>query len=86
MLVSEIELFEALSEQLGKDKAKTLVKYVESKVDKRLDENTRLFATKEDIANLKTEIANSKVDIVRWVVATSIALAGLIIAVVKFLW
>lgn len=85
MFVSEIELYEALSQQIGAEKAKTLIKYVESKVDKRLEENTRLFATKEDIANLKSEIANAKVDIIRWVVATGIALAGLIVAVVKFL-
>ena len=85
MIVSEIELFEVLSQQLGAEKAKTLVQYVENKVDKRLEEKTNVFATKEDIANLKTEIANAKVDIVRWVVATGIALAGLIIAVVKFL-
>ncbi len=56
MIVSEIELFEILSQQLGRDKAKTLVEYVEHKVDKRLEDKTNLFATKEDIANAKVEI------------------------------
>jgi hypothetical protein len=56
MIVSEIELFEALAKELGREKAKSLVEYVESKVDKRLEESTNLFATKEDVANAKVEI------------------------------
>ena len=56
MIVSEIELFEVLASQLGKEKAKALVEYVEHKVDKRLEEKTNVFATKEDIANAKVEI------------------------------
>jgi hypothetical protein len=66
MLVSEIELFEILSQQLGREKAKTLVEYVEAQVDKRLEGKTNVFVTKEDIVNLKTEIANSKVETLRW--------------------
>jgi hypothetical protein len=61
MVVSEIELFEALAKELGNEKAKSPVEYVEHKVDKRLEEKTNLFATKEDIAN-------AKVDILRWTV------------------
>ena len=50
MVVSEIELFEVLSQQLGAEKAKSLVQYVEAKVDKRLEDKTSVFSTKEDIA------------------------------------
>ena len=85
MSISEIQLYEILASKLGKEEAKILVEFVESKAEKKLDEKTTVFATKEDIANLKTEIANAKVDVVRWVVGTGIALAGLIIAIVKFL-
>ena len=60
MIVSEIELFEALSQQLGADKARTLVKYVATKVDKRLSENTIFFATKDDIAKLDVKISETK--------------------------
>jgi hypothetical protein len=85
MTVSDIQLYEILASKLGKEEAKVLVEFVESKTEKKLDEKVSTFATKEDIANLKSEIANAKVDIVRWVIGTGIALAGLIIAVVKFL-
>jgi hypothetical protein len=85
MAVSEIHLYEALASKFGKEEAKNLVEFVELKTEKKLNEKTSVFATKEDIANLKIEIAHSKVDIVRWIVATAIALAGLNFAVSKFL-
>ncbi len=77
--------YEILSSKLGKEEAKVLLQFVESKAEKKLEDKVSVFATKEDIANLKTEIANAKVDLVRWVVGTGTALAGLIVAVVKFL-
>ena len=49
MVVSEIELFQILSQQVGAEQAKALVHYVEMKVDKRLEDKTTIFATKEDI-------------------------------------
>jgi hypothetical protein len=67
MLVSEIELFEALSEQIGKEKARVIVKYMESKIDKRLDEKTNLFLTKQD-----------KVDIIKWMFAFWIGAIGVL--------
>ncbi|HXH17602.1 MAG TPA: hypothetical protein VNJ07_00860 [Chitinophagales bacterium] len=70
MIISEIELFEALSQQLGAEKAKTLVKYVEAKVDKRMEENTSVFATKEDLARLEgkltVKLTETKAEIIKW--------------------
>lgn len=65
--VSEIELFEALSEEIGKEKAKIFVKYMESKIDKRLDEKTNLFLTKQD-----------KVDMIKWMFAFWIGTIGVL--------
>jgi hypothetical protein len=78
MVISEIELYQILSEQLGEAKAKSLVQYVETKIDKRLDEKTNVFATKEDLAN-------AKVDIIKWLVGSAIAIISLVIAGVKLL-
>lgn len=70
MVISEIELFEVLSQQLGAEKARILVRYVETKVDKRLEENTSAFATKEDVARLEgkleTKISETKAEIIKW--------------------
>jgi hypothetical protein len=67
IIVSEIELFEALSEQIGKEKAKIFVQYMESKVDKRLEEKTSIFLTKQD-----------KVDIIKWMFAFWIGTIGVL--------
>ena len=59
MIVSEIDLFEVLAKELGREKAKSIVEYVEHKVDKRLDEKTNVFSTKEDLARLETKLARA---------------------------
>jgi hypothetical protein len=85
MVVSEVDLFEVLSQQLGAEKAKTVVHYVEAKVDKRLEEKTNVFATKgdifaikEDIAKLETKIAESKADLIKWMFIFWIGSVGVI--------
>ena len=56
MHVAEIELYEILKTKLGEKEAKTLVEYIEAKVDKKLDEKQNILATKVDLANLKADI------------------------------
>jgi hypothetical protein len=87
MLVSEIELFQILSQQLGADKAKTLVEYVETKIEKRLEEKTNVFSTKEDIGNLRVEIKETKAEIIKWMFifwAGSVSvISGIMIAILN---
>jgi hypothetical protein len=89
MIVSEIELFEALAKELGREKAKSLVEYVEAKVDKRLEDKTNVFATKEDIARIETKIAESKVETIKWlvglIIGLFIALVGSLSAIIKLI-
>ena len=56
MHVAEIELYEILKTKLGEKEAKTLVEYIEAKVDKKLDEKQNILATKVDLANMKADI------------------------------
>jgi hypothetical protein len=79
MLISEIELYEALSQQMGAEKAKALVHYVESKVDRRLEEKTNIFATKEDLANVKAEI-------IKWMFIFWIGQLASFIGIAKFIF
>jgi hypothetical protein len=44
MIVSEIELYEALEEQVGKEKARILVKYVEQKIEKGFEDKKRYIS------------------------------------------
>jgi len=56
MQVAEIELYEILKTKVGEKEAKTLIEYIEAKVEKKYEEKKDILATKEDIANLRADI------------------------------
>lgn len=89
MIVSEIELFSLLKTKLGEQEAKALVEFVEAKAESKLKEineaNLKAIATKSDIMQLEIKIAETKVEIIKWLVGIAITLGGLIIAVAKFI-
>lgn len=70
MLVSEIQLYQILKQRLGEKEAEALVQYVDSKLRENNEQNLKILATKEDLAKvegkLETKIAESKVDIIKW--------------------
>ena len=88
LVISEIKLYELLKARIGEKEAEAFVQILETKVDSRLQEKTQLFATKEDVAKLEgkmlASIAESKVDTIKWMIATAIGLYGLLIASMKF--
>ncbi|MBI5026153.1 MAG: hypothetical protein HZC12_05370 [Nitrospirae bacterium] len=49
MQVAEIELYEILKSKIGEKEAKTLVEYIEAKVEKKFEEKKDILATKIDI-------------------------------------
>ena len=61
MVVSEIQLYEALSENLGKEKAKALTEYIEAKVEKKFtDEKTSI------VTEIEAKISESKAEMIKW--------------------
>lgn len=66
MQVSEIELFQILKDKVGEREAKTITEYIETKIEKQFDLKKDVLATKQDIADLKLEMANYKSEIIRW--------------------
>ena len=79
MVVSEIRLYELLKAKIGNLEAEAFVEILEKKVDQKFDDAKQTLATKEDIANLKAEIANSKTDMVKWFIALFIPLALMVV-------
>ena len=76
MHVAEIELYEILKEKIGDKEAKTLVVYIETKVDKKLAEKQDILATKADIANIKA-------DIIKWMFLFWIGQLASLIAILQ---
>ena len=60
MTISEIQLYTSLKLKLGEEQAQQLVEFVKGAVKDEVDSKSSQFATKEDLAN-------AKVDIIRWV-------------------
>lgn len=87
MVVSEIKLYELLKAKIGEREAEAFIEILENKVETRLNEKTTVFATKEDLARtegkLLSTISEAKVDIIKWIVATAIAIVGLTAALIK---
>lgn len=87
MVVSEIKLYELLKAKIGEREAEAFIEILENKVETKLKERTTIFATKEDLAKIEgkllSTISEAKVDIIKWMVATAIAVVGLTVALVK---
>ena len=69
-----IQLYEILKQKLGNKEAEALVSFVDSRIKEGNEQNLKTLATKEDISELKLNIADSKTDIIRWVFAFFIPL------------
>lgn len=70
--ISEIHLFNALKLKLGEKEAEELVLFVKSSVKENIESEISNIATKKDLAE-------TKVDIIKWVFAMFITIALMII-------
>ena len=62
-----ILLYETLKKKIGTEEAGVLVEFVDQKIKNFNDQNLKYLATKEDLKDLRVEIATTKTDIIRWV-------------------
>lgn len=85
MTISSIHLYDLLAEQLGKEKAKNLVTFVEAKIEEGLKEKTSVFATKEDIQSIRTELQTQINKVLIWLIAAIFSASGIDIAAIKLL-
>jgi hypothetical protein len=63
MMVTEIQLYEALTEHLGKEKARTLTEYIESKVEKKFTDEKRAI-----VSEIEAKISETKADLLKWMI------------------
>ncbi len=83
MIVSEIKLYELLKARIGNQEAEAFVEILERKVDTKFEDAKQTLATKEDLAKLEgrleTKIAETKVDVIKWMVGFWLAQMAAII-------
>lgn len=89
MQVAEIELYEILKEKIGEKEAKSVIGYVEAKVEKKFEEKRDILVTKEDLANAKAEleikIEKIRTDIIKWMFIFWVGQIGALIAILQIL-
>ncbi len=87
MQVSEIQLFQILKEKVGEEQAKTLTEYVETKIEKQFELKKDVLATRQDIAELKLEMANHKSEMIKWMflfwIGQVLVMISIIVLIIK---
>jgi hypothetical protein len=79
MVINSIDLFNVLKEKIGEQQAKSLTEYIEVKVEQKFESQKQMLATKEDVKNLETKLAETKSDLLKRVFAMFVSLALIII-------
>jgi len=78
-------LYKLLSDKLGNDTTDAMFKYIDSKTERSVEATIKTFATKEDIAKqigeVRKEIAESKVDTIKWMFIFWIGQVGATLAI-----
>lgn len=77
--ISEIQLYKALRLKLGEKETEELVSFVKKNIETEINIKSDSLSSKEDISRLELKIAETKVDIIKWVFAMFFALAIMII-------
>ncbi len=70
MTVTTIDLYDILKTKIGEKEAKSLVEFVEIRVDKKFEEQMDEIATKKDLFQVKAEleitIEKVRGDMIKW--------------------
>ena len=64
---------------VDKQKATEFVQLIEATIEEKFEDKTTILATKTDIANLRTELKETKVDMIKWHVALFVMLTLMIV-------
>ena len=78
MIVSEIKLYELLKSKIGEQEAEAFVEILENRVDKKFEESKVHLATKTDLAEVKS-------DIIKWMFIFWVGQLAATIAIVKLI-
>ena len=79
-MVRTIELYDMLKGKLGEAESKALIEAIEETADAVKHLEQRELATKNDIKDLELKIAETKSDLIRWVVGAGFMQTALIAA------
>ena len=85
MTVSQIDLYDILKAKLGEQEAKSLVSFVKTEVQEKINDQKDSLASKEDVNKLKIEIANTRADLIKWMFIFWVGQLAAFIAIAIFI-
>jgi hypothetical protein len=75
-------LYKLLSDKLGSDTTEAMFKYIDNKTERSVEATIKTLATKDDIANVRKEIGESKADTIKWMFIFWIGQIGAMLAII----
>ncbi len=78
----QLQAYEILKQKFGEKDASVVIDFIEAKVEKQVESNTKHLATKGDLADVKSELTKT-IYIVG--VVQFLAIVGSVIAIVSFM-
>ncbi|MDD2811630.1 hypothetical protein [Rhodoferax sp.] len=82
----ELEIFEALTAiNVPADNARRAAESIKKEIDERYTSHGQQLATRGDIESVRREVAELKVEMVKWFVGTTIAVGGITAALLKIM-
>ncbi len=75
-------LYQLLSEKLGNDTTEAMFKYIDNKTERAVEATIKSLATKDDVGQLRKEMAENKVDTIKWMFIFWIGQIGATLAIV----
>jgi hypothetical protein len=78
-------LYQLLSEKLGNDTAEAMFKYIDNKTERSVENTIQTLATKDDLAIVRKEVGESKVDVIKWMFIFWVGQVGAMLAIATFL-
>lgn len=59
-------MYQLLSEKLGNDTTEAMFKYIDNKTERSVEASIKSLATKDDIGQVRKEMAEYKTDTIKW--------------------
>ena len=73
MQALELKVYEIFKSRFSPQEAETVIEYFDAKAEKKYEEKKEVLATKDDVLAIRKEIAESKSDLLKWIVGMWIA-------------
>ena len=81
----KINLYNKLKAKIGDAEAKELIEFIDFRSEEKRINSDKILATKQDVSDLRSEIKDSKTDIIKWVAAILLGQTALLITLIKLL-